>query len=110
MKLQSIFISILGAAALVTAVPAANPEAEPLPGMAEDLEKRACTSLTSAQCHASSSTTRSGVYCGLCPQVQGSYWSSHPYYAYQLNAATKSCCTYGTRLSCLTDGTSQCPI
>ncbi|KAH8585469.1 hypothetical protein B0O99DRAFT_749006 [Bisporella sp. PMI_857] len=81
---------------------------------AAELDKRACTSLSYAKCHGNIGSWNSGVYCGYCVEVIGSDWAvgNHKYYAYQLNAADKSCCSYGYRTSCETNygSRSQCPI
>lgn len=119
MKLSTVFLGVFATVSLTRGitVPEAEPEALALPeAEAEpvELEKRACTPLTRAQCQASSATKYSGVYCAYCFEVLGTHWSSHKDWAYQLNKNDGSCCTYGVRNSCKGDPATirktECPV
>ena len=121
MKLSTLYLAVLLTGVLAIPNPEAAPEAlaepvpepEALPGFGHDLVKRDCKELSKKQCSALAGTKKSGVYCARCPEVQGTHWRTHKDWAYQLNAKTKACCTYGLRKSCQLEPFSlkkSCPV
>ncbi|OBT56468.1 hypothetical protein VE04_02951 [Pseudogymnoascus sp. 24MN13] len=107
--LQLLATSALLGLSMANPTPDATLDAE----IPADLDKRACTSLSSAKCHGSSGVS-GGIYCGYCAAIQGTDWAigNHRYYAYQINGAATSCCSYGYRDSCEKNAGSalQCPF